>query len=83
MPRKSHPKQEVEAALKYAEERGWRVQAAGSHARGKMYCPSKAMEYRCGEFCISSIWITPRNAGNHDKKIRRVVDCCIWVKGQS
>lgn len=30
-----------------------------------------------GEFCISSIWSTPRNAENHAKQIRRVVDNCI------
>ena len=29
-----------------------------------------------GVFCITSIWSTPKNAGNHGKQIRRVVDNC-------
>jgi hypothetical protein len=28
------------------------------------------------EFCIVSVWSTPRNAGNHAKLIRRVIDNC-------
>jgi hypothetical protein len=40
--------------------------------------PSEApfQERRCGMFCITSIWSTPKNAGNHAKQIRRVVDNC-------
>jgi hypothetical protein len=38
MPRKSHPKKEVEAALGYAESKGWRIEVGGGHAWGKMYC---------------------------------------------
>ncbi len=32
MARPSHPKKEVEAALRQAEENGWRVEVGGSHA---------------------------------------------------
>jgi hypothetical protein len=32
MPRRSHPKQEIEDALRYAESHGWRVEVGGSHA---------------------------------------------------
>ena len=39
MPRRSHPKQEIEDALRYAESHGWRVEVGGSHAWGKIYCP--------------------------------------------
>jgi hypothetical protein len=42
MGRASHPKKEVEAALQYAEEAGWRVEVGGSHAWGRIYCPFKA-----------------------------------------
>ena len=76
MSRKSHPKKEVEEALRYAEENKWRVEFGGSHAWGKIYCPYKDKECRCGEFCIASIWSTPKSAGNHARQIRRVVDNC-------
>ena len=36
MVRSSHPKKEIEAALRHAEEEGWRVETGGSHAWGKM-----------------------------------------------
>lgn len=48
----------------------------GSHAWGKIYCPHNDKKCRCGEYCISSIWSTPRNPANHAKQIRRVVDNC-------
>jgi hypothetical protein len=80
MSRQAHPKPEVEAALKYVEERGWRVRVGVSHAWGRMVCPDNERNCRCGEFCISSIWRTPRNAGNHARQIRRVVDHCIWIR---
>ncbi len=75
--RKLHPKPEVEKTLKYAEEHGWRIEVGGSHAWEKMYCPHNNKECRCGEFCVSSIWSTPKNPGNHAKQIKRVVDNCI------
>jgi hypothetical protein len=76
MSRRSHPKPEIEAALAYAEQNGWRVELGGSHAWGKIYCHYKDRECRCGIFCITSIWSTPKNAGNHAKQIRRVIDNC-------
>jgi hypothetical protein len=39
MPRNRHPKKEVEEALVYAENFGWRVEVGGSHAWGRIYCP--------------------------------------------
>ncbi len=79
MTRKSHPKKEVEDALRYAESRGWRVEVGGSHAWGKMYCPYNRALCRCGEFCITSIWSTPKNPANHGKQLRRVVDNCVGL----
>ena len=76
MARTSHPKKEVEGALRYAEENGWRIEVGGAHAWGKMYCPYNDKECRCGLHCITSIWSTPKDAGNHAKAIRRVVDNC-------
>lgn len=45
-------------------------------AWGIIYCPYNDKECRCGAFCIASIWSTPKNAGNHAKQIKRVVDNC-------
>ena len=80
MARKKHSKKEIENALVYAEEQGWKVKVGGSHAWGKIYCPFNDKECRCGEFCVSSIWSTPKNATNHAKQIRRVVDNCTTRK---
>lgn len=76
MPRNSHPNKEVESALQYAESKGWRVEVGGGHAWGRMYCPDNSKDCRCGEFCITSIWSTPKNPVNHAKQLRRVVDNC-------
>jgi hypothetical protein len=76
MARTLHPKKEVEGALRYAENSGWRIEMGGAHAWGKMYCPFNDKECRCGLHCITSIWSTPKNAGNYAKAIRRVVDNC-------
>ena len=80
MARPKHSKPEVEAALRHAEDIGWRVEHGGSHAWGRMYCPWNDANCRCGEFCITSIWSTPKNPGNHGKQIRRVVDNCMMVR---
>jgi hypothetical protein len=40
MARTRHPKKEVEEAIQHAEANGWRIQIGGSHAWGKMYCPT-------------------------------------------
>lgn len=71
-----HTKKEVEQALRYAEYAGWRISVGGSHAWGRIYCPYNDSECRCGEFCIASIWSTPRSPGNHARQIRRVIDNC-------
>jgi hypothetical protein len=76
MTRPSHPKKEVEAALRYAEDNGWAVKPGGGHAWGKIYCPYNDSECRCGEFCVTSIWSTPRNPVSHALALRRIVDKC-------
>ena len=83
MARKPHLKPEVEAALRHAEVKGWIVEIGGSHAWGRMYCPHNDTACRCGEFCITSIWSTPKNAGNHGKQLRRVVDNCALEKARA
>ncbi|MCM2568797.1 MULTISPECIES: hypothetical protein [Janthinobacterium] len=80
MARSPHPKKDIEAALRHAENQGWRVEVGGSHAWGKIYCPYNDASCRCGEFCIACIWSTPKNPGNHAQAIRRVVDNCTFNK---
>lgn len=77
MARRPHPKSEVEAALRHAETHGWTIREGGSHAWGRMYCPWNDETCRCGEFCIASIWSTPKNPGTHGRQLRRVVDNCV------
>ena len=72
----THPKKEIAAAIKYAEDHGWRVVEGGGHAWGKMYCPNNDPGCRGGEFCKQSIWSTPKSAGNHARLIKKVVDNC-------
>jgi len=76
MARTPHSNKEVEKALRIAEGHGWRVERGGSHAWGKIYCPYNDVECRCGEFCITSVWRTPRNPDNHAKALLRVVLNC-------
>lgn len=78
MARRTHAIKEIEAVLKHAEQKGWRVVCGGSHAWGKMYCPLNNAQCRCGEFCISCIWSTPKNGVNHTRQLRRVVDHCTF-----
>jgi hypothetical protein len=66
MARSSHRKNMVEEALRHAEGQGWRVEIGGSH-----YCTYNDEECRCGEFCITSIWSTPKNSGNHAHALRQ------------
>lgn len=71
MPRHVHPKKDVEDALRHAENAGWRVTVGGSHAWGRMYCPYNDKDCRCGEFCITSVWSTPKSPGSHARALRR------------
>jgi len=82
MSRLSHAKKDVENALCYAEGQGWRVDVGGGHAWGKIYCPYNDHECRCGEFCIISVWNTPKNPGNYAHALRRVVDNCTTHRRQ-
>ena len=80
MARSKHAKPDVEAAIQYAEEHGWMIKEGGAHAWGQKLCPYNDDSCRCGEFCITSIWSTPKNPGNHGKQLRRVVDNCAREK---
>jgi hypothetical protein len=66
-----HPNKEIEAAVAYAESRGWTLTPSRGHAWGILRCPHGQ---RGG--CQRSVFSTPRNPENHARWIRRVVDNC-------
>ncbi len=78
MVRKKHPAKEVEKALKQAESKGWKVEGSGksAHAWGRLFCPFNDKDCRCGEYCIMSIWSTPRNNTDHARNILKAVNKC-------
>jgi hypothetical protein len=71
--RPRHPNKDIEAAIKYAESKGWRYQATGNSAHaGADYF----VRFESREEHSMSIWSTPKNPDNHAKQIRRNVDAC-------
>jgi hypothetical protein len=67
-----HPKKEVEEALAYADESGWRVvESEGGGHYGRILCPERSREG-----CSRSVWSTPRNPGAHARQLRRAIDRC-------
>jgi hypothetical protein len=83
--RSAHPNKDIEKAIRHAEDNGWRVKESTGrgHAWGSLYCPYNDAECRCGEFCITSIWSTPKSPDNHSRQLRRVVDNCTTHKKQA
>lgn len=73
MKRKGHPDKDIEAAVLYAEQRGWQYMKTGqsAHAWGRLYCP---LNTRAG--CVISVWSTPKSSINHSRQIRRLVLRC-------
>ncbi|MEX0715900.1 MAG: hypothetical protein WD066_04900 [Planctomycetaceae bacterium] len=70
---KHHPNKEINSAIQYALENGWRFVKSGprAHAYGKLYCPA-------GErgACLTMVYGTPRSPEVHAATIRRDVDRC-------
>ena len=84
MARSRHSNKDIEKAICHAEESGWRVKESTGkgHSWGSLYCPYNDAECRCGEFCISSIWCTPKNPDNHARQLRKIVDNCTTHRKQ-
>jgi hypothetical protein len=66
-----HPKKEIEAALRRAEVKGFTAIDRRGHW-GVIYCPGWGAD-RCKPFGVYS---TPRNPGDHAKRIDKYVDKC-------
>jgi len=56
--------------------------SAAATPGGRIYCPYNDEACRCGEFCITSAWSTPKNPGSHARALRRVVDNCAAQRRQ-
>ena len=71
MVRQKHAKKEIEAAILYAEARGWSVRPGKRHAKFKLYC-----RHHDREGCKVSVWGTPADEGDHARDIIRAVNRC-------
>ena len=71
MDRPRHPKKAVEAAVAFAEARGWRWRKGEGHCWGRLKCTRSD---RTG--CQISVNSTPRNAEDHARAILRYVSHC-------
>ena len=69
--RPAHPKKEIEAAVAYAEERGWLWLKVRVHAWGKLNCPHHGRDG-----CTIFVWSTPKVPEHHARQIKREVDRC-------
>ncbi|NUB11289.1 hypothetical protein GAY28_00390 [Azospirillum brasilense] len=81
MARSRHPKKEIEEAVAYAESRGWKHVKGQGHCWGMLRCPNHNSECRCGQFCQTSVWSTPRVPENEAQKIYKAVDGCVYNQG--
>ncbi|RMH16780.1 MAG: hypothetical protein D6696_17400 [Acidobacteria bacterium] len=68
-----HKSKEIQAAIAYALDRGWRLERARGrgHAWGTLYCP---LTDRGG--CRFTVWGTPAIPEAHARDLRRTVDRC-------
>ena len=71
MARPRHPNKHIEAAVRYAERLGWRVEISQGHAWGHLLCPRQGREGH-----IVPVWSTPRSPENHARQLRRRIDSC-------
>jgi len=78
MSKKRHPNKEIEAALQYAEQNGWIIEAVSGHAWGVIKCPANNPACWNGIYCVQSIWSTPKNPTSHARLIRKIVDKCFY-----
>ena len=71
MARPRHPDKDIEAAVCYAEGRGWEYVRPGAHAWGILHCPERGRDGH-----RFSVYSTPRIPGAHARDLRRAVDRC-------
>ncbi len=69
--RPRHPNKEIERAVAYAEEKGWRVVMTNGHGWARLLCPAAT---RSG--CQISVWSTPKNPSGHALAVKRLIGKC-------
>ncbi len=74
-----HPDKDIRKAIAHAVAKGWTLHKAKGHAWGILRCPENDAACRCGEFCQISVWSTPRSPTNEARRIRRLVDGCMFA----
>ncbi len=79
---KKHPNKEIQEVIEYPIKNGWEIKESSGHAWGKMYCPYNDSNCRLGNYCIISIWSTPKKSYSHAQQIKRVVDKCIYMENK-
>jgi len=69
--RPRHPNKHIEAAIRYAESLGWRVERSKGHPWGYVLCP-----FSTREGCRVGVWSTPKHPESHARQIIRDVELC-------
>ena len=75
--RPRHPNNDIEAAVQFAESRGWTFVRQGSHVWGILDCPSHARDGR-----RLHVYSTPRDPFAHAKDLKRDVRRCRHQAGE-
>lgn len=68
---KYHPNKEINKAIEYALEKGWRFEKGGSHCYGFLNCPHTQ---RGG--CCPGVQSTPKSPRDHAKDLIRKINKC-------
>lgn len=71
MARPRHPNKEIEAAVTYAENKGWSVKMSTGHPWATLWCREHSTAG-----CHFSVSSTPANPSAHARQIKRRVDSC-------
>jgi len=78
--RPRHPNKAIEAAVRYAEDHGWRFKKSNprAHSWGRILCP-----YAQRGGCRPSVWSTPRRPEEHAFDIKEIVNKCPHQKSKN
>lgn len=75
LPIKHHSNKDVDNAIKYGIEKGWRfVKKGNGHTVGYLYCTNEADGTHNDIECYISVFGSPKSPTNHAKKIKKAID---------
>jgi len=69
--RPKHPNKEIEAVVAYAEALGWQVVKRTGHCWARLLCPQHDQDG-----CQISVFSTPKNPGNHARRLQKDIERC-------